>query len=184
MRPASSRSRRSHPLELSLFAFAGSSWTQRRIAAAVRGAAAILAQCGVALEAATLYRLEGGAPEMRDLDTPRSRALARELDPARPAVFFVRDTRNSPQFEAEAFGHGNTATRPELAGTVWITAGIRDLPVSLAHELGHVLMDSGEHSEAPRNLMRADSAPENTLLTRAQCARMVERGTANGWLKP
>jgi hypothetical protein len=103
--------------------------------------------------------------------------------PAKPAVFFVRDSWHVPVFDAEAFGSGNTATRPELAFTVWITAHIRDLPVALAHELAHVLMDSGEHSVDPGNLMRDETAPGNTFLTPAQCARMTETGERNGLLQ-
>lgn len=128
--------------------------------------------------------LEGGEPELRDLFTPLARQLVRRLQPAKPAVFFVRDTRNRPAFEGEAFGRGNTRTRPELAGTVWLTESSRDLPVALAHELAHVLMDSGEHAEEPGNLMREDTSPENTRLSPAQCERMRRNGTANGWLLP
>lgn len=60
----------------------------------------------------------------------------------------------------------------------------RDLPFALAHELAHVLSDSGEHSEEPRNLMRAATSPENTRLSEAQCRRLRERGAANGLLAP
>jgi hypothetical protein len=45
-------------------------------------------------------------------------------------------------------------------------------------------MDAGDHSPEPRNLMREDTAPANTTVTAAQCERMTERGTANGWLQP
>jgi len=107
----------------------------------------------------------------------------RRMRPAKPAAFFVRDTRHRPAYDAEAFGTGNTRNRPELAGTVWITLDTRDLPIALAHELAHVLMDSGEHSDEPGNLMRDDTAPANTALTAAQCERMRSRGGANGWLQ-
>jgi hypothetical protein len=79
---------------------------------------------------------------------------------------------------------GNSRTRPELAGTAWVTLAARDLDLLLAHELSHVLMDSGEHVEAADNLMREDTARESTRLTDAQCARMREAGTKNGWLTP
>jgi hypothetical protein len=65
---------------------------------------------------------------------------------------------------------------------VWITAGIRDLPIALAHELVHVLSDSGAHSDAPGNLMNDETAPGNTQLTSAQCSRIVATGEANGLL--
>lgn len=172
-----------HRLQLDLYTFADTSWQPDEIVGAVRGAAPILAQCGIWLERAELYRLAGGDPRFRVLSTPDARALVRRLQPAKPAVFFVRDTRHEPAYDAEAFGRGNTGSRPELAGTVWITAHIRDLPVALAHELAHVLMDSGAHSGAAANLMREETAAGNTSLTPAQCAAMTGRGTGNGWLQ-
>jgi len=173
-----------HRLALVLFAFRDTAWKPAEILQAARAAAALLAQCGVRLAGAELRELEGGEPELRDLFTPVARQLVRRLQPAKPAVFFVRDTRNRPAFEGEAFGRGNTRTRPELAGTVWLTEKTRDLPVALAHELAHVLMDSVEHAEEPGNLMHEDTAPGNTRLSPAQCERMRVNGTANSWLMP
>jgi len=172
-----------HRLQLDLVSFVDTPWTPQDILAAVREAGAILAQCGVRLDRAELYRLDGGDASLRDLWTPVSRELVRRTGVAKPAVFFVRDTRHRPAFDAEAFGTANTRARPELAGTVWITARIRDLPVALAHELAHVLMDSGEHSLAPENLMREETAPENRRLEPAQCARILAAGEANGLLQ-
>jgi hypothetical protein len=145
--------------------------------------AAILAQCGIRLERAELYRFEGGDSGLRYLSTPVSRQLVRRVRPAKPALFFVRDTRHVPTFDAEAFGSGNTATRPELVFTVWVTAWIRDLPLALAHELAHVPMDSGRHSTEPGNLMRDETAPGNTRLSPEQCASMTEAGERNGLLQ-
>jgi hypothetical protein len=173
-----------HRLQLELFMFDDTPWRQDTILQAVRDSAPILAQCGVWLERAELKRLGGGDPRLRDLATPVSSELVRRMQPAKPAVFFVRDTRHAPAFDAEAFGRGNTATRPELAGTVWVTAAIRDLPVALAHELAHVLMDSGEHSPTPGNLMRETTAPDATRLAPEQCRRLVTAGAENGWLQP
>jgi hypothetical protein len=172
-----------HRLQLDLVMFRDTSWEPEPILDAVRGAAAILAQCGIRLERAELYRFEGGDPALRYLSTPVSRQLVRRVRPAKPAVFFVRDTRHVPTFDAEAFGTGNTATRPELAFTVWMTAWIRDLPLALAHELAHVLMDSGRHSVEPGNLMRDETAPGNTRLSPEQCASMAEAGERNGLLQ-
>lgn len=172
-----------HRLQLDLVGFTDTSWKPEVIVAAVRDTAGILAQCGIRLERAELYRFDGGDPGYRYLSTPVARALVRRVRPAKPAVFFVRDTRHTPAFDAEAFGTGNTATRPELAFTVWVTASIRDLPIALAHELAHVLMDSGEHSAEQGNLMRDQTAPGSTRLAPEQCARMVEAGERNGLLQ-
>jgi hypothetical protein len=173
-----------HRLQLELFMFRDTPWHPEVILHAARAVGPILAQCGVWLDRAELKRLDGGEPGLRDLATPVARELVRRMQPAKPAVFFVRDTRNRPAFDAEAFGRGNTATRPELAGTVWVTAQARDQPIALAHELAHVLMDSGEHSVEPGNLMRDATAPDAVRLAPEQCHRIVSRGTANGWLQP
>jgi hypothetical protein len=182
--PYAGASPATHRLQLDLVTFADTTWEPTRILAAVREAGGILAQCGVRLERAELRRFDGGEPELRYLSTPVARGLVRRTQVAKPAVFFVRDTRHQPVYDAEAFGTGNTATRPELAGTVWITAWIRDLPIALAHELVHVLMDSGAHSVEPGNLMRDETAPGNTRLGAEQCARIVSAGERNGLLQP
>ena len=172
-----------HELKLTLAFLDGSGWTPEAILAPVQESARILGQCGVAMANAELVRI--GAPDrFRDFHTPTSRELARALPLAKPAVYFVAGTRQRPAFDAEAIGRGNSRTRPELADTVWVTRGTRDLGIAVTHELVHVLMDSGEHSEEPGNLMREDTAPGNVQLTELQCARLRDAGTANGLLRP
>ena len=100
----------------------------------------------------------------------------------RPAIYFVEDTLNRPAFDAEAIGRANSGNRPELADTIWVAAGTRDLHVALAHELFHVLEDSGAHSDEPNNLMRPETTPENTRLTDSQCAQMRATAERNGLL--
>lgn len=172
-----------HELRLSLYAFRGSLWTQREIEPAVLEAARLLAQCGVALAGAELRLLE--APRrFHFYSTPVSRELLQDLPVSKPAIFFVDETLNRPAYDAEAIGLANAATRPELANTIWVAHGARDLPLALAHELAHVLSDSGEHSDESGNLMRAETSPENARLSAAQCQRLRERGAANGLLAP
>lgn len=171
-----------HELTLTL-AYFRSVWAPAPIVAALREAARILGQCGVAISSAQLVRLDA-PPRFRDFDTPASRELARTLQLPKPTIYFVAGTRQEPAFEAEAVGRANSGTRPELADTVWVTRGARDLGIVLAHELAHVLMDSGEHSAEPGNLMREDTAPQNTRLDAAQCARLRDVATANGMLRP
>jgi len=168
-----------YELRLTLAYLEGSGWTPEAIAGAAKESARILGQCGVALTTAELVRVV--APiRFHDFLTPVSRELAATLKLRKPTVYFVKGTGQRPAFDAEAIGRGNSRTRPELADTVWVTRGTRDLGIALAHELAHVLMDSGEHSDAPGNLMRQDTGPENTGLTDAQCAQMRATGLANG----
>jgi len=169
-------------LNLTLAYFAGS-WAPGEIEAAVRQSARILAQCGVAVARAELVLVAAPA-RYRDFHTPDSRELARALQLPRPTIYFVAGTRQQPAFDAEAIGRGNSGTRPELRDTVWVTRGARDLEIVLAHELAHVLMDSGAHSQAPGNLMREDTAPGNNRLSGAQCRRLRQTATSNGLLQP
>ena len=169
-------------LPLTIVMLDGSGWTQERADSALHEAAEILAQCDVALERAGFNVVEAPASQM-DFSTPAARELARAYPVARPTLYLVRDTRSRPAFEAEAIGRGNSATRPEIADTVWMTAAVRDPGVALAHELAHVLMDSGEHSDEAGNLMRPETSRTNRRLSPAQCARLRDTGTANGLLK-
>jgi hypothetical protein len=172
-----------HSLKLVLAYLEGGGWMPDTIHAAIRQSARILGQCGVALQKLEIVLVR--APELfRDFYSPTSRELARALLLGKPTVYFVTDTRQRPAFDAEAIGRGNSRTRPELRDTVWVTRGARNLGIVLAHELAHVLMDSGEHSETPGNLMREDTAPENTRLSADQCARLRDTGSANGLLSP
>ena len=168
-------------LRLTLVRIEGSGWTREQAVAITREAAEIVAQCDIIVDRLNLETI--AAPDYLDFSTRAARMLARLHPVARPAVYLVRDTKNQPAFDAEAIGRGNSRTRPEIADTVWMTAASRDPGVALAHELAHVLMDSGEHSDEAGNLMRAETEKGNTLLSAAQCARLRETGSRNGLLK-
>ena len=170
-------------MTLHVYRFNGTRWRDAEIVEAVPRAAALLAQCGVAVERVELALIEA-PPQFRVYYTPVSRELVRRLEPRKPALFFVEDTRNQPAFDAEAIGLSNSARRPELVNTVWVAYGARDVAHAIAHELVHVLSDSGEHSGEAGNLMQIETSPQNTVLSPAQCERIVARGEANGLLAP
>ena len=181
--PATASAQRlTHAMHLDLALVSGSGWAGDRVIDAARQAAAILAQCRISTLSIELHEFEG-PQAYRFLSTPVSREFARRSALGRPAVFFVADTLNRPAFEAEAVGRANSRTRPEMADTVWVTAGARDLPVVIAHELVHVLADSGGHSNEPGNLMLEETAPGSTRLTAEQCSTIIATGTANGLLR-
>ena len=169
-------------LRLTLVLFAGGAWPENEAVAAAQEAVRILGQCGVTAGSMDIVRADV-EPGFRLFQTPRSRALARKLRLRKPAIFFVDGTLQRPAYDAKAIGRGNSASRPELAGTVWIVRDARDPAIALAHELAHVLMDSGEHSEEPGNLMRDETAPQNTRLSDAQCARLRETAIEQGLLE-
>lgn len=158
-------------------------WDDAGVTAALHIAANLLSQCGIRITAADLLRVT--VPDShRYFDTPRSRELARALALTKPTLYFTAGTRQTPAFDAEAIGRGNSRSRPELTDTVWIARGARDLGLVIAHELAHVLMDSGAHDNTPGNLMAENTAPQNTQLNAAQCAQMRNTGTRNGLLRP
>ena len=172
----------SHDLRLHAYTFRGTRWAPDEILDAVAESGKLFAQCAIALAGADLRIVE--APRrFHFYATPVSRELLRAIGAPRPAIFFVEDTRNVPAFDAEAIGLANSRSREELANTVWVAHGARDLALALAHELVHVLSDSGEHVSEPGNLMRDETSPQNTRLSETQCARLRSRGEANGLLR-
>jgi len=173
----------SHQLSVAVVQVEGTGWTREQALAALREAATILAQCDVGVASVEWLRVSV-PPRYLDFSTPAARELAVAAPVRRPAIYLVRNTLNRPAFQAEAIGRGNSRTRPELADTVWITVGTRDTGIALAHELAHVLMNSGEHSDEPDNLMRDETSGTNTRLSVKQCTQLRENARGNGLLDP
>lgn len=149
----------------------------------MRQATTILSQCDIGIVGAEWVSLST-PPRYLDFSTPVARELAIAALFPRPAIYLVRNTLNRPAFQAEAIGRGNSRTRPELTDTVWITVGTRDPGIALAHELAHVLMNSGEHSDDPNNLMHGETTGSNTQLSVTQCTQMRETARKNNLLAP
>jgi hypothetical protein len=172
----------SYRLTVTLVQMEDSGWTRERSIRVFVDAMAILQQCDIGVARADWINLSAPSRYL-DFSTPVARELAKLHPLPRPAVYFVRDTRSRPAFDAEAIGRGNSRTRPELADTVWITVGTKDPGIALAHELAHVLLDSGEHTDEPGNLMHDQTSGANTKLSVTQCARMRETARKNGLLE-
>src|SRR3954463_10293828 len=111
-----------HDLRLTLHTFQGTRWTPADAVTAVWEAMQLVAPCGIALAGAELRVLETPA-RFHVFSTAISRDLLRGMKAPRPPVFFVEDTKNDPAYEAEAIGRANSATRPELTDTIWVTYG-------------------------------------------------------------
>jgi len=171
-----------HDLRLQLYAFRGSQWGAGDTVIAIWEAASLLSQCGIAFAGGELRLLE--APErFHDYSMPAARELVRAVASTKPAVFFVENVRDQPGQASESIVRGDSAARPELADTVWLSYGQYDVVLTLAHELVHLLTNSSEHSTESGKLMSAEYAPDNNRLTPGQCARLRDRGEANGLLK-
>ena len=157
-------------------------WSDARINAALREAFAILAQCDIGPGRVTAYQVEAD-DYLRDLDTGSARSLLEATASTRPTLVFARDTRLRDDFLGVAFGLGNTSLRPWLANSVWLMRDLHDDGIALAHELYHVLSNSGTHVRGEPNLMQAFTRPDSTALTAEQCRVAQQTGLAIGLLR-
>jgi len=145
-----------------------SRWSQQRIEQAVQQAFLILAQCELIPGEISIYSVSGD-DYLRDLSTGSARTLFEAVGNAKTSVVFARDTRMQAAYLGEAFGLGNTRMRPWLANSVWLMLDIEDAGIALAHELYHVIANSGAHVEGVANLMQPRTRPESLELTTQQC---------------
>jgi len=157
-------------------------WTHQRIEQAVQTAYDILAQCAIAPGDVSIHSIIGD-DYLRDLSTGSARTLLEATATTDPTVVFARDTRMQEAFTGEAFGLGNTGNRPWLANSVWLMPDIEDTGIALAHELFHVIANSGEHIEGSGNLMQSRTDTESLKLSPEQCERAQVTGVGNRLLK-
>jgi len=157
-------------------------WSATRIGETLREAYRILAQCGIAPGDVSSYAIRAD-DYLLDLSTGSARSLLEAAGVRQPAVVFARETRMAQAYLGEAFGIGNTTRRPWLANSVWLMLDVDDAGIALAHELYHVLANSGAHVEDRPNLMQPDTRPESTELTPQQCRLAQLTAVANGLLK-
>ncbi len=174
-----------HTLPLTLFAI-GDSWPIDSINASVLQAAVLLAQCGISMPAVELQRISA-ADYLMDLSVSAGHTLFSKLRPAGQkhpiAIVFARNTTMLDAYDGEAFGKGNTRNRYWMRDSVWLTQGIRDAGIALAHELFHVLANSGEHSRLSDNLMQAATSDGATTLTEEQCKLAIDNSVAENLIK-
>ena len=157
------------------------SWSINQIQSAVREAYRILAQCDIVAGRTTAFSIEA-EDYLLDLATGSARSLLGEGGNRQTTVVFARDTLMEQAYLGEAFGLGNTQRRPWLANSVWLLRDVDDAGIALAHELFHVLANSGAHVEGQPNLMQARTRPDSTALTQQQCQQAQTVGMQNGLL--
>lgn len=159
-------------------------WSSIEVIDLLSGAQSILGQCGFTFDEVTIRTIR--SPDyLHDLETGAAKTLMDAVGFQGPdrrlTVVLARDTKMNLPFDAEAFGRANTRSRPWLTGSVWLTLALQDRPIALAHELFHVLVNSGEHSIEEDNLMLARTTGANSRLSDSQCelARLASLG--GGW---
>ncbi len=157
-------------------------WKAQQIESAIQELNSVFAQCSIV--AVARNRIDVKTDDyLKDLASGHALTLKRKLKLSGTTVYFGRDTRMQTEFDAEAFGIANTGNRPWMTNSLWLTYGIQDTGIALAHELFHIIANSGAHSTLDNNLLRDQTAPGNTLLSEEQCARALEAGTHNGLLQ-
>ncbi len=159
-----------------------SRWSPQRIEQTVQQAYQILAQCAVIPGEISIHAVSGD-DYLRDLSTGSARTLFEAVGSAKATVVFARDTRMQAQYLGEAFGLGNTRMRPWLANSVWLMLDVEDAGIALAHELYHVIANSGAHVEGVVNLMQPRTRPESLALTVEQCGLAQVNGVDNRLLQ-
>lgn len=127
----------------------GAGWESPQIERAVSQVEQIFGQCDVTVTVAAVYLLT--APdEFMELEEPMQARLLDMLPETRPVALLV--DRTTDQDTAYSY----LVSAPVASrGTAWVTRASRPecLGVLLAHELGHVLLDTARHSTDPDNLM-------------------------------
>ena len=156
-------------------------WQLEMIKPALKEAEGVLSQCQIGLDDIQIEVLST-SDHLKDLSTGTAKTLFDNLQPRYASLLFARDTKMQIKFDAEAFGEGNTANRVWLRDTVWLTYGIQDLGKAIAHELFHVLTNSGEHLNTEGNLMNERTSLENAKLTMKQCELAISTATRNNLL--
>ena len=159
-----------------------SRWSRQRIEQTVQQAFQILAQCELIPGEVSIHTVSGD-DYLRDLSTGSAHTLFEAVGSAKATVVFARDTLMQAAYLGEAFGLGNTRMRPWLANSVWLMLDVEDAGIALAHELYHVIANSGAHVEGVANLMQARTRPESLALTTEQCRLAQASGVANQLLQ-
>jgi len=162
---------RTYKLPLSVYVL-HDEWSTEQVSNSLLEAESILAQCNIVFNSVTISELSV-PPYLRDLETGSARTLISALNNStefRPIkIFFARQSRMQSQFDGEAFGRANTRRRSWMQDSVWLVNGIEDAGIALAHELFHVLSNSGEHNSISDNLMQTRTSPGNVKLEPRQC---------------
>ena len=145
---------------------------------AVRRVETIFGQCDITVAAGPVFRV-ATPPAFGPLDEAKQSQLLAHLPPARPAALLVEHSADRD------VGYSYLMSAPVASrGTAWITreVGPACLAPVLAHELGHILLDSAHHSDDRANLMFHTCTVSNvagtrpgTALTDAQCRKLRAR---------
>ena len=172
-----------HTFDLTLVMFRETGWEKKVILKRLKKVADIYAQCGIKIGKIKFVR--AGAPDgMIDFSRPgyRDQKIALQVPPTpKPILFYFRSI---PKLNAYAWvEHSDNEEIPDaIKNTAWFSLSAAMVLnkkirhpnyVSEAHELGHILLDSLEHTpEGVENLMSDSYDHVNDQLTREQCKKI------------
>lgn len=174
-----------HSLDLTLVMFRRTGWHKKMILPRLRKLADIYAQCGIRL--GQVKFVETGAPgDLIDFSRPGAGdvEIAQRVPPTfKPILFYFRSI---PKFNAYAWPENtdNEDVAGALKNTAWFSLSVamklnikirHPNYVSEAHEVGHILLDSLEHTDiGVANLMAGRFEYENGEITSGQCTKIKE----------
>ena len=168
-------------MTFTVYVFYNAGWSEREVRRVIAEAGEIYArQCRFRLVASSINFIHVDA-NLHRIDNQLQEKLLKDLgDIERPAIFFIDDTSDE-DFAAYAYLKD---TQSPSQGTAWITgnAARQCRGAMLAHELGHIALNTGKHVVMHDNLMgfscqrsNVRRQPVNTGLTPQQCQTLWRR---------
>jgi hypothetical protein len=172
-----------HTFALTVVMFRETGWEKKVILKRLKKVAGIYAQCGIKI--GRIKFVTAGAPDgMIDFSRPgyRDQKIALQVPPTpKPILFYFRSI---PKLNAYAWvEHSDNREIPgAIKNTAWFSLSAAMLLnkkirhpnyVSEAHELGHILLDSLEHTPGGIENLMSDSYDHVTdQLTEEQCKKI------------
>ncbi len=175
-------------IDLTLVYLEDSAWSFKNVLSTLEGAQSVWESCGIALANIELIKIrnlvghEGIRPEMEhdggaggEFDFMRKLL---ELHPnlKRPIVIFFDDHKKNPN--KSEWGAGEARNKNYTKGlvnedTIWMTHNAfnyyQPADVVLAHEIGHVILNSGHEYTKEDNLMHGYYTKLSPVVTDDQC---------------
>lgn len=180
-----SESKFTHELEITTVLFRGANWTKADVQSRFKRLSGVYSQCGIKVQKVNF--VESDAPNgWIDVDgiTRKDGDIESQITKSlpvseRPIFFYVRSSKDVQSAYAQP-EYWVSSSSPAL-NTVWVTSesksreknGLYNSSYSTeAHELGHVLLDSGHVKDESENFLANSFDKLNAKITQEQCNTM------------
>ena len=150
-------------------------WQQSDVERAIDETKMIYAQCDIRLHARSIRWIDTPGAYL-NLAESKQADIIRQLPASRPLVVFIQQTDDGYNAYSYLFSAPLTSR-----GSAWLTRKSNRACTGtlLAHELGHILLNSEKHADNTDNLMaytcthsNIQGTKPNTALTPQQCAKL------------